>query len=836
MVSSIEKLIKFAKLEIDRGYDNRSVFGGLNYIAPLWDEEAKSQKVDISIVESITEKLAAYDSMGMDQRKATIQEIITTLLAAGGKSPEGGPVSRTEENNKPAQSPQPPVQRAPQPTQSPVRNAQSQQPVSKSSSPIKGVELSAPLTVLSGIGSKKSALLKKLGVQTIGDMLFFFPRRYDDYSKLKPINRLEYGEKVTVLGTVMSESTRSTKSGKTITELVISDTTSFLRVNFFNNPYAAAKYKEGDQVVLAGKIDTYLGRLVMNHPDIELIDQQHLHTNRIVPIYPLVEGIGQKDLRAQIAKVVERYAGQVSDPLPEFIRKSAELPPIRQALQQIHYPDNEQQLLISRRRFAFEEIFYIQLGVLGQKRAWKSTSAQSYQVADDWIQGQIQRIPFQLTGAQRRVLDEIRADLVSGSPMNRLLQGDVGSGKTIIAALAIAILAQNGAQSALMAPTSILAEQHYRNLTRSLSEAVNEADIPPFQPSEIRLLVGDTPESERQEIRAGLANGEVKLLVGTHALIEDNVEFQRLQLAVIDEQHRFGVNQRARLRAKGENPHLLVMTATPIPRSMALTVYGDLDLSIMDEMPEGRQPVKTYLLSERERERVYTLIQSQIDQGHQAFIICPLVDQPDEDLPDLDLERKAAVQEHERLQSSVFPHLKLGLLHGRMKPEEKDRVMRQFREKEFHVLVSTSVVEVGVDIPNATVIMIEGANRFGLAQLHQFRGRVGRGGDESYCLLIPDKEDAIENERLLVMTETNDGFVLAERDLEQRGPGQFLGTRQSGFSELKMASLSDVHLIEKARQLAHQLFDRDPDLREPENMELSRRLEDFWKEGKGDQS
>ncbi|KPL74360.1 hypothetical protein ADN00_13780 [Ornatilinea apprima] len=834
MVSSIEKLLKFAKLEIDRGYDNRSVFGGLNYIAPLWDQEAKSQKIDSALVENITAILAAYDSYNLEQRKVAIAEIISTLsegAQAGPAAAESAPASRPTS----ATGVEQPTQRAtrpPEPTGSQPRPAPAETP----SQPAKMVELSAPLTVLSGIGSKKYAQLKKLGLETIGDLLYFFPRRYDDYSKLKPINRLEYGEKVTVIGTVMSESTRTSRGGKTITELIVSDTTSFLRVNFFNNPYAAARYKTGDQLVLSGKIDTYLGRLVMNHPDIELIDQQHLHTNRIVPVYPLVEGITQKDIRSHVSRVVERYAPLVADPLPSFIRKEAGIPDLRRALQQVHYPDNEDLLKQARRRFAFEEIFYIQLGVLSQKRSWKAASAASYSITDDYLAQQIQRLPFPLTGAQRRVLDEIRADLASGSPMNRLLQGDVGSGKTIIAALAVLVIAQNNAQSAIMAPTSILADQHYRNLTRLLTQPIAEDEQPPLRPEEIRLLVGDTPESERQEIRAGLSSGEIKLLIGTHALIEDGVEFNQLQLAVIDEQHRFGVNQRARLRAKGQNPHLLVMTATPIPRSMALTVYGDLDLSIMDEMPQGRQPVNTHVLSPRERERAYSLIQSQITSGHQAFIICPLVEQPDDDQPDPDLEKKAAVQEYERLQTSVFPHLKLGLLHGRMKPDEKDAVMRKFQQKVFDILVSTSVVEVGVDIPNATVILIEGANRFGLAQLHQFRGRVGRGGDAAYCILVPEKEDAVENERLMVMTQTNDGFVLAEKDLEQRGPGQFLGTRQSGFSELKMASLSDVHLIEKARGLAHQLFERDPELQNPENLELSRRLQAFWKSGKGDQS
>ncbi|MEN6408795.1 MAG: helicase-related protein, partial [Anaerolineaceae bacterium] len=352
----------------------------------------------------------------------------------------------------------------------------------------------------------------------------------------------------------------------------------------------------------------------------------------------------------------------------------------------------------------------------------------------------------------------------------------------------------------------------------------------PLKPEEIRLMVGDTSEAEKQEIRAGLEDGSIRVVIGTHALLEAPVTFQRLQLAVIDEQHRFGVEQRAALRAKGENPHLLVMTATPIPRSLALTVYGDLDLSLMDEMPVGRLPIETHVLSPRERERAYSLIQAQVALGHQAFIIYPLVEQGEKE------EAKAAVEEHARLQKEVFTNLKLGLLHGRMKPEEKDEVMAHFRDGEAQILVSTSVVEVGVDVPNATIMLIEGANRFGLAQLHQFRGRVGRGEVQSYCLLIPETEDAVDNERLAVMAETNDGFVLAERDLEQRGPGEFLGSRQSGFADLQLASITDVRLIEKAREQAQQLFTTDPDLQAPENALLAKTLKRFWREGKGDVS
>ena len=465
------------------------------------------------------------------------------------------------------------------------------------------------------------------------------------------------------------------------------------------------------------------------------------------------------------------------------------------------------------------------MGVLRQKRDWQAAEARVFDPPKDWLEERIAKLPFTLTGAQRRALEETLADLKSGHPMTRLLQGDVGSGKTVIAALAAAVIAREGAQTAIMAPTSILAEQHYRSFLSLLAEEENAA----LAPEEIRLLVGDTPNAEKEEIRAALAEGKIKLLVGTHALIEAPVQFQDLQLVVIDEQHRFGVEQRAALRSKGDTPHLLVMTATPIPRSLALTIYGDLDLSVIDEMPAGRKPIATYVLSPRERERAYTMIRAQIRDGRQAFIIYPLIEESEK------IESRAAVDDYKTLQEEIFPDLKLGLLHGRMKPAEKDSVMAKFRDGEYHILVSTTVVEVGVDVPNATVMLIEGANRFGLAQLHQLRGRVGRGAAQSYCLLIPDHENAKENERLQAMAESNDGFVLAERDLQQRGPGEFLGTRQSGYATgLRMASLSDLPLIESARKEAQTLFEQDPALEEEAHQLLAESLERFWGGGKGD--
>ncbi|UCD42216.1 MAG: ATP-dependent DNA helicase RecG, partial [Chloroflexota bacterium] len=686
--------------------------------------------------------------------------------------------------------------------------------------------LNAPVTVLPGVGPKHGKTLEKLGLETLEDMLYFFPRRYDDYSQLKPINRLEYGEQVTVIGTVQSASNRKVRNGQVnITEGIISDGTGNIRATWFNQPWIAKKLRNGTQVVLSGKIDQYLGRLTMNSPEIEQIEQQNLHTNRIVPVYPLTANITQRWLRRLMHRVVTYWAPKIAEPLPEDVRSENNLMDLSNAILQVHFPDSKDQIQAARYRLAFEEILYLQLGMLGQKRAWQERSARVFEVPQDWLDAQVARLPFSLTSAQQKAVAEVRSDLASGHPMNRLLQGDVGSGKTVVAALGIAMVVRHSSQAALMAPTSILAEQHYTSMKELLS-----AGNGILAEHQIRLMIGATPEAEKQEIRQGLAAGEIKLIIGTHALIEDPVNFADLQLTIIDEQHRFGVEQRAALRAKGDNPHLIVMTATPIPRSLALTVYGDLDLLVMDEIPPGRQVVDTHILLPRERERGYSLIRNQVAEGHQVFIIYPLVEQTGSvDEINSAAATKAAVDEHERLQSEVFPELQLGLMHGRLKADEKEQAMERFRDGETQVMVSTSVVEVGVDVPNATVMLIEGANRFGLAQLHQFRGRVGRGSAKAYCLLIPETEDSAENERLSAMVTTDDGFKLAEIDLNQRGPGDFLGTRQSGYTkQLHMATLTDLQLIEKAQQSAKKLFDQDPDLSLPENRELAATLAHFW--------
>jgi ATP-dependent DNA helicase RecG len=877
MKPSLQKLQKFFNLEAERGYDNHAVMGGLDRILDRWEGEARADALPEDLIQMVAARLHDYPRL----TPASRAEVLDGLWRRIQRGTEVPPLTVTPQP-VPSQEPQveaaeqapsltetPALEEQEKPLQvakmEPVVEAVASPPVPSRPAPAASgppAALNAPITVLPGVGPRHAQTLSRLDLVTLRDMLYNFPRRYDDYSKLMPINRLWYGEEVTVIGTVQSISARPLRGGSSyLVEAVVSDGSGALRVTWFNQVWVAKRLRSGAHIVLSGKVDQYLGRLVMNSPEWEPLEEQQLSTNRIVPVYSLTAQITQRWLRRLMNQVVMYWAPRVQDPLSDSLRRSAGLVDISRALMQVHFPDSWDDLKAAQQRLAFDEIFLLQIGVLRQKRAWQERTARQFQTDDAWFQAQVERMPFPLTGAQQRALQDVRHDLASGHPMNRLLQGDVGSGKTVVAALAMSMVTFQGAQAALMAPTSILAEQHYRSLLRLLAEPVEQplashsgpelqADQaeqapvegdqpaervpeqqgppPPLTASAIRLLVGATPEAEKREIREGLATGTIKVLIGTHALIEDPVVFKDLQLTIVDEQHRFGVEQRAALRSKGANPHLLVMTATPIPRSLALTVYGDLDLSVMDEMPPGRQPVGTYVLPPRELERAFMLIRGQVDQNHQAFIIYPLVEESDKS------DAKAAVEEHAHLQKEIFPKLKLGLLHGRMRPEEKDEVMSRFRDGKYHILVSTSVVEVGVDVPNATVMLIEGANRFGLAQLHQFRGRVGRGADKAYCLLVPDTPDELENQRLQAMVETNDGFVLAEKDLEQRGPGQFLGTRQSGYSELQLANLTDVHLIEKARRIAYDLFESDPNLTLPEHRLLNEAVERFWGGGKGD--
>jgi len=830
-MQSINNLKKYLRLEVDRGYDDSAIIGGIIKALDFWVPEARSENLPESFIEHVSSSLRTYRELDSDHREQLLNELISqiqsfdeqisTLMVENGSEHNQDSRSSQEGVFKPA-----------------VDSTDKEKPKRKISSPRSEtqpgaktqstpVALNASLTVLNGIGPKNAQKLKKLGLFTLEDMLYFFPRRYDDYSQLKPINRLWFGDEVTVVGSIKNVSSKKVRSGKmTIIEVIIDDGTGGLRLTWFNQPWLANRFKNGDTISVSGKIEQYLGRLVMNSPDWDPVEIESLHTNRIVPVYALTSQVTQKNLRKLMQQVISYWAPKLTDHMPDSILEAAEIPDLNSSLLQIHYPDSQEQLSKARARLAFDEIFFLQMGVFRQKRSWQELTSRKYEVTDDWMTNWFDRLPFSLTEAQHRAVKDIRQDLVAGKPMNRLLQGDVGSGKTVVAAIAAAIIYENDAQAAIIAPTSILAEQHYRNLSIMCTDQDGKDGY--LKPDQVRLLISDTPEKEKQAIREELKQGLIKVLIGTHALLEDPVNFHDLQLAIIDEQHRFGVKQRSILRSKGENPHLLVMTATPIPRSLALTIYGDLDISLMDEMPPGRQDIQTHVIYPRERERAYSMIKSQVENGNQAFIVYPLVEESEKS------DLKAATTAFEQLQKEVFPELNLGLVHGRMQANEKDSVMEDFRNRNYDILISTTVIEVGVDIPNASIMLIEAANHFGLAQLHQLRGRVGRGDAQSYCLLIPDNEDAAENERLSAMTKSNDGFVLAEIDLKLRGPGDFLGTRQSGYANLRMASLSDVKMIEKARKLAQDLIEKDADLQLPENQNLAIALDKFWDSGKGD--
>lgn len=849
MKPSLQKLHKFFKLEAERKYDNRAVMGGLERIPESWEAEARADGVSEELIAFISERLRNYPRLSETSRAETLEGVWKRVQQVTGIELDLAPREPQREKRPSA----PPGFPRPSSAASEVlpyappaaRPFSAGRPPRPSFPKEEQAALEAPVTVLHGIGPRNATTLSRLGLFTLRDMLYFLPRRYDDYSQLKPINRLRFGDEVTILATIESIYKRRLRENRPeLVEAVVSDGSGALRLTWFGQPWIMKNLRLGSQYTFSGKVDQYLGRLVMSNPEAEPVEHQQLSTNRIVPVYPSTAHITQRWLRKLMNQVVSYWAARTLDPLPEYILNATGLLPLQEALLQAHFPTSWEALKAARQRLAFDEILLLQLGVMQQKRAWQERSARSFETPPEWLEGQLRRVPFELTGAQQRALREALDDLASGRPMNRLLQGDVGSGKTLVAALTIAAVTRHGAQAALMAPTSILAEQHYKKLLElltapSLQPAIaptGEAEesfpsplpAPPLDPGQIRLLTGAAREEEKRDIYAGLENGAIKLVIGTHALIQEPVTFSDLELVVVDEQHRFGVEQRAALRAKGANPHLMVMTATPIPRSLALTVYGDLDLTVMDEMPPGRQTISTHILLPSERERAYQLIRAQVEGGFQAFIICPLVEESESG------EAKAAVEEHARLQNDIFPRFKLGLLHGRMKPEEKEDAMRGFHEGETQILVSTSVVEVGVDVPRATVMLIEGANRYGLAQLHQFRGRVGRGTQPSYCLLIPQEANSAENERLQAMATTNDGFVLAELDLKQRGPGEFLGRRQSGFGDLKLASLTDLRSIELARQQAHIILEKDPEVNATEHQALKAELARFWGTTGGD--
>uniref|UniRef100_A0A7C1K3M2 ATP-dependent DNA helicase RecG n=1 Tax=Thermomicrobium roseum TaxID=500 RepID=A0A7C1K3M2_THERO len=686
---------------------------------------------------------------------------------------------------------------------------------------VKSVDPDEPVTALPGVGAQRARQLETLGISTVRDLLYLVPRRYADYTQVVPIGRLgrlvRVGEEVTctVIGEVAQVEVRETTNGRRYVAVELRDDTGKIPVIWFN-PFVAKQLAVGQRIAVSGKLEGSGPYVRFRNPEWEPAEADLLNTGRIVPIYPLTHGLYQRQLRQLTRTALELALPRLNDPLPTALRQRYELPSLTWALAQLHYPESLAAAERARRRLAFDEFLVLQLGLVQRRLSWHAQPGTPIPIDRELLERFLASLPFQLTSAQRRALEEILADLAQPHPMSRLLQGDVGSGKTVVAAAAALLVHRAGFQSAILAPTEILAEQHFRTLTR-LYSGLSGADRPL-----VALLTGSTPERDRGPILAGLASGAIGIVVGTHALLEERVQFRHLTLAVIDEQHRFGVLQRHTLRSKGENPHVLVMTATPIPRSLALVLHGDLDLSIIDELPPGRQPVKTYVVPGRKRAEAYKFVRREIEKGHQAFVICPLVEESET------IEARAATAEYERLQRDVFPDLRLGLLHGRMSSREKDEVMTRFRDGELDILVSTAVVEVGIDVPNATVILIEGAERFGLAQLHQFRGRVGRGTAPSYCLLVSDADTEAARQRLEAVATTTDGFRLAEIDLQLRGPGEFLGTRQSGLPNLRFATLADMPTLQAARRAAEELLQDDPTLAAPEHTALAELVRALW--------
>ncbi len=658
-------------------------------------------------------------------------------------------------------------------------------------------DLTTNVRYITGIGEQRAKSLQKLHITTLRDLISYFPRAYDDRRSFKKIQELEDGESACVEAMVASTPTLSRiRAGLELVKLRAVDNTGALDITFFNQPYRKDSLHAGETYTFFGKAEGALAKKSMTNPVVEQEGARQL-TGRIMPVYALTAGISQLMLVRAVGQGLSACRGLLPDPLPDEIRRAHQLCRIGYAYEKIHFPANEEELSIARRRLVFEELFLLALGLQRLRRRRDTLSCQPYQDTD--LTCFYNSLPFPLTTAQRRAIEEICTDVAAGRPMNRLVQGDVGSGKTMVAAAAIVCAVRNGKQAALMAPTEILAGQHCRGLS-PLLEGLGIS---------CALLTGAMTAKAKRAVLAGLADGSIQVAIGTHALISEGVSYRDLGLVVTDEQHRFGVNQRSALSAKGERPHLLVMSATPIPRTLALMIYGDLDVSVIDELPPGRQAIDTFAVTGAYRQRFYKFLSKEIAAGRQAYVICSMVGE-DGEIPD---ERKAAVEHAKALQEQVFPELRVGCVHGRMKPKEKDAVMAAFAAGEIHILVSTTVVEVGVDVPNATVMVIEDADRFGLSQLHQLRGRVGRGKYKSTCILVSDNRSEEARARLKVMTQTGDGFKIAEEDLRLRGPGDFFGQRQHGLPSLKVADLTcDVALLKEAQQAAQDLLGQDPGL------------------------
>lgn len=662
------------------------------------------------------------------------------------------------------------------------------------------MDFKTSIAELGGVGKKTAKKFEYLGVKTAKNLLYYFPFRYEDYRKIVSISELRAGELVTICGQVeLIANKRNFRSRKTITEALVSDKSGSVRVVWFNQPFIIKNIHAGDTLYLSGKVKVDMLGPQLASPIYEKDRKEKTtHTARLVPIYSTTVGLTQKQIRFLVSQVVE-LADKIKEWLPADILEQADLVPYSSALHGIHFPADDKDLKLSTDRLKFDELFLVQLRaeLARQEKAYLRAPALFFK--EDKVKEFVASLPFTLTRSQKISAWEILQDIAKTKPMNRLVSGDVGSGKTVVAAINIYNAFLNGYQAAVMAPTEILAQQHYQSLEKLFSKLNMR----------VGLLTGSQSAKLKKQTVKEINDGKIDVVVGTHALLVENVLFKNLGLVVVDEQHRFGVEQRKLIKQKGLGTHFLSMTATPIPRSLALVIYGDLDVSIINELPPGRKKIITKIVEPAKREKAYEFIREQVKQGRQVFVICPLIEQKDEAQIEIinypanpSSEKKSVLNEFEKLSKHTFPDLRVGYLHGKLKPLEKDKIMDDFKNKKIDILVSTSVVEVGVDIPNASVMMIEGAESFGLAQLHQFRGRVGRSVYQSYCLLFTNTESVRTNERLRFFEQTSDGFKLAEKDLEMRGPGEVYGTEQSGEMNLRLAKLSDKELIKKAREAA----------------------------------